>query len=59
MENSFGKPRRHELGNVLTLLYGSCESFSLDFDISMSDEKERSKKLCSNITLKTVWRVKV
>lgn len=36
----FLKPSRRKLGVLLARIYGSCDSFSLDPEISMSDEKE-------------------
>lgn len=37
---NFLKPDRSELGHLLARIYGSCDSFSLDPEIAMSDEKE-------------------
>ena len=39
LANYLGTSRR-ELGRLLARIYGSCDSFSLDPDIAMSDEKE-------------------
>lgn len=46
---NFLKPSRPELGDLLARIYGSCESFSLDPEIAMSDEKEL--KDCAQILL--------
>ena len=40
LANFLGKPIRPELGRLLGRIYGSCDSFSLDPDIPMSDENE-------------------
>ena len=37
---NFLEPNRPELGRLLMRIYGSCDSFSQDLDIAMSDEKE-------------------
>ena len=37
---NFLKPSRLELGDLLARIYGSCDSFSPDPEIAMSDEKE-------------------
>jgi len=37
---NFLKPSRLELGDLLARIYGSCDSFSPDPEITMSDEKE-------------------
>jgi hypothetical protein len=37
---NFLKPSRPELGDLLARIYGSCDSYSPDPEISMSDEKE-------------------
>jgi hypothetical protein len=37
---NFLKPSRPELGDLLARIYGSCDSFSPDPEIAMSDEKE-------------------
>lgn len=37
---NFLKPSRPELGDLLARIYGSCDSFSLDPEIVMSDELE-------------------
>lgn len=37
---NFLKPVRPELGDLLVRIYGSCDSFSPDPEIAMSDEKE-------------------
>ena len=37
---SFLKPCRSELGKLISKIYGSCDSFSPDPTINMSDEKE-------------------
>jgi len=49
LANFLGKTRRHELGRLLARIYGSCDSFSLDPDFTMSDEKEL--KNCAQILL--------
>jgi hypothetical protein len=46
---NFLKPSRRELGRLLARIYGSCDSFSLDPEIAMSDEKEL--KDCAQILL--------
>jgi len=46
---NFLKPGRPELGDLLARIYGSCDSFSLEVDIAMSDEKEL--KDCAQILL--------
>jgi hypothetical protein len=46
---NFLKPSRPELGDLLARIYGSCDSFSLDPEIAMSDEKEL--KDCAQILL--------
>ena len=46
---NFLKPSRLELGKLLALIYGSCDSFSPDPEITMSDEKEL--KDCAQILL--------
>ena len=46
---NFLKPSRPELGKLLARIYGSCDSFSLDPEIAMSDEKEL--KDCAQILL--------
>ena len=40
LANFLGKTRRAELGRLLARIYGCCDSFSLDPDFTMSDEKE-------------------
>ena len=37
---NFLKPSRPELGDLLARIYGSCDCFSPDPDITMSNEKE-------------------
>jgi len=37
---NFLEPSRPELGRLLARIYGSCDSFSPDPEIAMSDEKE-------------------
>ena len=49
LANFLGKTRRRELGRLLARIYGSCDSFSLDPDFTMSDEKEL--KNCAQILL--------
>ena len=46
---NFLEPSRPELGDLLARIYGSCDSFSLDPEIAMSDEKEL--KDCAQILL--------
>ena len=46
---NFLEPDRTELGELLARIYGSCDSFSPDPDIAMSDEKEL--KDCAQILL--------
>jgi hypothetical protein len=46
---NFLEPSRPELGHLLARIYGSCDSFSLDPEIAMSDEKEL--KDCAQILL--------
>lgn len=46
---NFLKPSRPELGDLLARIYGSCDSFSPDPEIAMSDEKEL--KDCAQILL--------
>ena len=46
---NFLKPSRPELGALLSRIYGSCDSFSPDPEIAMSDEKEL--KDCAKILL--------
>lgn len=46
---NFLKPSRPELGDLLGRIYGSCESFSPDPEIAMSDEKKL--KDCAQILL--------
>lgn len=46
---NFLKPSRPELGDLLARIYGSCDCFSLDPEIAMSDEKEL--KDCAQILL--------
>ena len=46
---NFLKPSRVELGDLLARIYGSCDSFSPDPEIAMSDEKEL--KDCAQILL--------
>ena len=43
------KSSRPELGNLLAQIYGSCDSFSLDPDITMADKQEL--KDCAQILL--------
>ena len=38
--NFLSKNRRSDFGRLLLSVYGSCDSFSLDTNVSMSDEKE-------------------
>ena len=40
LANFLNKPPRRELGRLLARIYGSCDSFSPDPDVSMSDEEE-------------------
>lgn len=49
LANFLGKTRRRELGRLLARIYGSCDSFSLNPDFTMSDEKEL--KNCAQILL--------
>lgn len=46
---NFLEPSRSELGDLLARIYGSCDSFSPDPEIAMSDEKEL--KDCAQILL--------
>ena len=46
---NFLEPSRLELGDLLARIYGSCDSFSPDPEIAMSDEKEL--KDCAQILL--------
>ena len=46
---NFLEPSRPELGDLLARIYGSCDSFSPDPEIAMSDEKEL--KDCAQILL--------
>ena len=46
---NFLKPSRPELGELLARIYGSCDSFSPDPEIAMSDEKELED--CAQILL--------
>ena len=46
---NFLEPNRPELGDLLARIYGSCDSFSPDPKIAMSDEKEL--KDCAQILL--------
>ena len=46
---NFLKPSRPELGDLLAHIYGSCDSFSPDPEIAMSDKKEL--KDCAQILL--------
>ena len=46
---NFLKPSRSELGELLSRIYGSCDCFSPDPEISISDEKEL--KDCAQILL--------
>lgn len=46
---NFLKSSRLELGKLLALIYGSCDSYSPDPEIAMSDEKEL--KDCAQILL--------
>ena len=41
---NFLKPSRSELGDLLARIYGSCDNFSPDPDIAMSDEKELKER---------------
>jgi len=49
---NFLEPSRPELGDLLARIYGSCDSFSPDPEIAMSDEKEL--KDCAQILLLTL-----
>jgi hypothetical protein len=40
LANFINKTDRYELGRLLARIYGSCDSFSLDPEVAMSDEKE-------------------
>jgi len=46
---NFLKSSQPELGDLLARIYGSCDSFSLDPEVAMSDEKEL--KDCAQILL--------
>ncbi len=46
---NFLEPSRSELGHLLARIYGSCDSYSLDPEIAMADEKEL--KDCAQILL--------
>ena len=46
---NFLKPSRPELGDLFARIYGSCDSFSPDPDITMADEQEL--KDCAQILL--------
>jgi len=46
---NFLKPSRPELGDLLARIYGSCDSFSPDPEIALSDKKEL--KDCAQILL--------
>ena len=46
---NFLEPSRPELGDLLARIYGSCDSYSPDPEIAMSDEKEL--KDCAQILL--------
>ena len=46
---NFLEPSRPDLGDLLARIYGSCDSFSPDPEIAMSDEKEL--KNCAQILL--------
>ena len=46
---NFLEPSRPKLGNLLTCIYGSCDSFSPDPDITMANEQEL--KDCTQIEL--------
>ena len=46
---NFLKSSRLEIGKLLALIYGSCDSYSPDPEIAMSDEKEL--KDCAQILL--------
>ena len=46
---NFLEPSRRELGDLLASIYGSCDSFSPDPAVPMSDEKEL--KDCAQILL--------
>jgi hypothetical protein len=49
LANFLNKTDRCGLNRLLASIYGSCDSFSLDSDFSMSDEKEL--KNCAQILL--------
>ena len=49
---NFLKSSRPELGKLLARIYGSCDSFSPDPDITMADEQEL--KDCAQILLLTL-----
>lgn len=49
---NFLKPSRPELGALLRRIYGSCDSFSPDPEIALSDEKEL--KDCAQVLLLTL-----
>lgn len=51
---NFIKPDRSELGNVLAKVYGSCDVFSLDTDIALSDETEL--KECAQLLIKELQK---
>jgi hypothetical protein len=40
LANFINKTDRYEFGTLLSCIYGSCDSFSLDPEVAMSDEKE-------------------
>ena len=40
LANFINKTDRYELGRLLARIYGSCDSFSPDPEVAMSDEKE-------------------
>ncbi len=40
LANFINTTDRYELGRLLARIYGSCDSFSLDPEVAMSDEKE-------------------
>ena len=40
LANFLGQTRQPELGKLLARIYGSCDSFSSDPEVSMSTEKE-------------------
>ena len=48
---NFLKSNRPELGRLLARIYGSCDSYSLDPEIAMSDEKEL-KELAKSLLFK-------